>query len=119
MRIKDTLVLGTTQGLALVRDNVVVPVPGLVTPVHSLQQVTSLQLLVLATGQDHGPTSQLVTADSRSILSGSSPVDPQPIPDITRCHIFSCTENNQVIEDRKYIIHFLILINQSIKISQK
>ena len=111
MRIKDTLVLGTTQGLALVRDNVVVPVPGLATPVHSLQQVTSLQLLVLATGQE------LVTADSRSILSGSSPVDPQPIPDITRCHIFSCTENNQVIEDRKYIIHFLV--DQSIKISQK
>ena len=109
VRIKDTLVLGTTQGLALVRDNVVVPVPGLVTPVHSLQQVSSLQLLVLATGQDHGLQSQLVTADSRSILSGSSPVDPQPIPDITRCHIFSCTENNQVIEDRKYIIHFLIL----------
>ena len=37
MRVEDTLVLGTTQGLATVRDGTVVTCEGLHTPVHLLQ----------------------------------------------------------------------------------
>ena len=37
VRVEDTLVLGTTQGLATVRDGTVVTCEGLHTPVHLLQ----------------------------------------------------------------------------------
>ena len=37
VRVEDTLVLGTTQGLATVREGTVVHCEGLHTPVHLLQ----------------------------------------------------------------------------------
>ena len=63
----------------------------MVGPVHLLHHIPSLQLLVLATEQ-----SQLVTLPTRPVISGSTSLEPQPVPDITRCHIFSCNENPQV-----------------------
>ena len=107
VKLDDTLVLGTTQGLATVRDGTVVPNEGLQTPVHLLYHLPSLHLLLLGTGGD-GLSSQLVTLDSRRVLSGSGPVEPQPIPDITRCHIFSCNENNQVRERCQEKARFLM-----------
>ena len=115
VRVEDTLVLGTTQGLATVRDGTVVHCEGLHTPVHLLQvnthsaliitdtssyfpyvqHIPSLRLLLLGTGGD-GLQSQLVTLHSRPVVSGAGPLEPEAIPDITRCHIFSCSENSQV-----------------------
>ena len=95
VRVEDVLVLGTTQGLATVRDGKVVSVEGLQTPVHILEHIPSLHLLLLATGGDDLP-GQLVTLDTRPVLSGSGPVEPRPVPDITRSHIFSCSQNSQV-----------------------
>ena len=95
VRVEDVLVLGTTQGLATVRDGKVVSVEGLQTPVHILQHIPSLHLLLLATGGDDLP-GQLVTLDTRPVLSGSGPVEPRPVPDITRSHIFSSCQNSQV-----------------------
>ena len=80
VRVADTLVLGTTQGLATVHSGTVVPVETkevssshdyhhtstnasplqVVGPVHLLHHVPSLQLLVLATEQ-----AQLVTLPTR------------------------------------------------------
>ena len=79
VRVADTLVLGTTQGLATVHSGTVVPVETkevscssdqtsphytspcqVVGPVHLLHHIPSLQLLVLATEQ-----SQLVTLPTR------------------------------------------------------
>ena len=95
VRVEDVLVLGTTQGLATVRDGKVVSVEGLQTPVHILQHIPSLHLLLLATGGDDLP-GQLLTLDTRPVLSGSGRVEPRPVPDITRSHIFSSSENSQV-----------------------
>ena len=93
VRVADTLVLGTTQGLATVHSGTVVPVETkeVVGLVHLLHHIPSLQLLVLATEQ-----SELVTLPTRPVISGSTSLEPQPVPDITRCHIFSCNENPQV-----------------------
>ena len=96
VRVEDTLVLGTTQGLAIVREGKVVSVVGLQTPVHILQYIPSLHLLLLATGGDDLP-GQLLTVHTRPVLSGSGPAEPRPVPDITRSHIFSCSQNSQVI----------------------
>ena len=80
VRVADTIVLGTTQGLATVHSGTVVPVETkevscssdqtsshtksspcqVVGPVHLLHHIPSLQLLVLATEQ-----SQLVTLPTR------------------------------------------------------
>merc|ERR1711971_384883 len=68
--MEDTLVLGTTQGLATVRDGTVVHCEGLHTPVHLLQHIPSLRLLLLGTGGD-GLQSQLVTLHSRPVMSGA------------------------------------------------
>jgi len=94
VRLGEDKVLGTSQGLATVRDGTVVPVEGISTPVHILYHIPSLHLLLLGTGGE-GLSSQLVTLDSRPVVSGSGPVQPQPIADITHCHIFSCNENAQ------------------------
>ena len=45
VRVEDTLVLGTTQGLATVRDGTVVTCEGLHTPVHLLQVHNNMTLL--------------------------------------------------------------------------
>ena len=49
VRVEDTLVLGTTQGLATVRDGTVVHCEGLHTPVHLLQVNTHRALNVTDT----------------------------------------------------------------------
>ena len=95
VRVEDVLVLGTTQGLATVQDGKVVSVAGVQTPVHLLHHLPSLHLLLAATGGDDLP-GQLVTLDTRPLLSGSGPVEPRPVSDISRSHIFSCSENSQV-----------------------
>ena len=43
---------------------------------HLLHHIPSLQLLVLATEQ-----SQLVTLPTRPVISGSTSLEPQPVPD--------------------------------------
>ena len=78
VRVADTLVLGTTQGLATVHSGTVVPVETkeVVGLVHLLHHIPSPQLLVLATEQ-----SQLVTLPTRPVISGSTSLEPQPVPD--------------------------------------
>ena len=86
------------QGLAVVREGVVVASEGLQTPVHLLHHLPSLHLLVLATGGD-GLTSQLVTLPPRPLLAGL-PLQPLPLQDLAKCHIFACTETQQGEECR-------------------
>ena len=94
VRVDDTLVLGTTQGLATVQDGTVVPVQGVHSPIYLMSHLPSLHLLVMITG-DGDTAGQLVTLDTRPVLSRSSPVETVAIPDIDRCHIFSCKETKQ------------------------
>jgi hypothetical protein len=47
-----------------------------------------LKLVVVATGDEAGSTSQLVTVSARSVESGT-PLQPEPVPDMARCHIFA------------------------------
>lgn len=94
VRLEELLVVGTTQGLATVRDGVVVKCEGINTPVHMMQHIKSLNLLVLATGGD-GLPSQLVTVHTRPVQSASGPLQPDSLPEVTKCHIFSCMETAQ------------------------
>lgn len=94
VRLEDLLVVGTTQGLATVREGVVVQCEGINTPVHMMQHIQSLNLLVLATGGD-GLPSQLVTVHTRPVQSASGPLQPDSLPEVTKCHIFSCMESPQ------------------------
>lgn len=52
------------------------------------------------TGGD-GLQSQMVSLHSRSVLSGAGPLESEAVPDITRCHNFSCSENSQVGTQRR------------------
>eukprot|EP00092_Neocalanus_flemingeri_P040694 GFUD01044305.1.p1 GENE.GFUD01044305.1~~GFUD01044305.1.p1 ORF type:complete len:1862 (+),score=644.25 GFUD01044305.1:78-5663(+) len=94
VRLGDLLVVGTTQGLAQVREGVVVKCEGINTPVHMMQHIKSLNLLVLATGGD-GLASQLVTVNTRFVQSASGPLQLDSLPEVTKCHIFSCMETTQ------------------------
>jgi len=89
VRLGEVLVVGTTQGLAVVREGVVVKCEGINTPVHMIHHLQSLSLLVLATGD------QLVTVHSRPVLSASGPIEPDSLPEVTKCHTFSCMESPQ------------------------
>lgn len=92
--VGDILVVGTTQGLALVKEGMVVKCEGISTPVHLMQHIQSLNLLVLATGGD-GLPSQLVILPTRPVLSVSGHLQPECLPEVTKCHIFSCMESPQ------------------------
>jgi len=94
VRLDDDVVVGTTQGLAVVREGMVVKCEGIDTPVHMMRHIKSLNLLVVATGGD-GLPSQLVTVDTRPVLSGSGPLQPDSLPEVTQCHIFSSMETTQ------------------------
>ena len=52
--------------------------PANLAPVKTESSVSCLQLLVLATEQ-----SQLVTLPTRPVISGSTSLEPQPVPDPT------------------------------------
>jgi len=94
VRLEEAMVVGTTQGLATVTDGVVVKCETIDTPVHMIQHIKSLNLLVLATGGD-GLPSQLVTVETRPVLSRSGPLHVDSLPEVTKCHIFSCMETTQ------------------------
>jgi hypothetical protein len=47
VRLEDLLAVRTTQGMATVRDGGVVKSEGINTPVHMMQQINSLNLLIL------------------------------------------------------------------------
>lgn len=47
VRLEDLLAVRTTQGMATVRDGGVVKSEGINTPVHMMQQIKSLNLLIL------------------------------------------------------------------------
>ena len=92
IQLGDALVVGTTLGLAVVKEGVVVKCEGIDTAVHMMYHIHSLNLLlVLATGED-GLYSQLVTLNTRSLLSGSGTLNPDSLPEVFKCHIFSCLE---------------------------
>jgi len=91
-KVGKELVVGTSQGLALLTSDGLVHCKGLDTPVHTLHYLESLHLLVLATGGD-GLPSQLV---SISTLALSLPLTPvQVTPELARCHTFSAQENSK------------------------
>ena len=91
-RVGKEMVVGTSQGLALLTSDGLVHCKGLETPVHTLHYLESLHLLVLATGGD-GLPSQLV---SISTLALSLPLTPvQVTPELATCHTFSAQENSK------------------------
>jgi len=94
VRLEEVVVVGTTQGLATVREGLVMKCEGINTPVHMMYHIKSLNMLVLATGGDDLP-SQLVTVHTRPVLSASGPLQPDSLPEVTKCHIFSCMETSQ------------------------
>jgi citron Rho-interacting kinase len=94
--VDDLLVLGTTQGLKTravdERAGPVNELTGIDSPVHQIAYLPSLQTLVLATGGDGQTSSQLVTVSTRTIKSGI-PVKPEPVPEVTRCHVFAASQS--------------------------
>ena len=91
--VDDILVVGTSQGLATVKDGILENCDGISTPVHKVHFLKSLNLLVMVTGGD-GLPSNLVMVDARPILSASGSLQPESVCELTSCHIFDCTETS-------------------------
>lgn len=90
--VGDSILIGTERGLVVrsLEEEVggVRVLSGISTPVHRLSYIPSLQLVVLATGDEAGNSGQLMTVSGRSVESGT-PLIPEPVPDMARCHIFA------------------------------
>jgi len=94
LSLEDIIVMGTTQGLKTrnVGDEnaTLKQLSGLDSPVHQIVHLPELHLLVLATSGDVEHTSQLVTVTTRTLQAGI-PLTPEPVPEVTHCHIFAAT----------------------------
>ncbi|XP_023331353.1 citron Rho-interacting kinase [Eurytemora carolleeae] len=96
--VGDVVLIGTTKGL-LIRDlsnevGELRSIEGVDVPVHRIKYIKSIQSVLLATGSDGSTGSQLVMVCARAVQAGST-VHPEPVPEISHCHIFAANENSK------------------------